>query len=174
MDRYEGFREFLRARQMALMRTSYLLCGDAHQAEEMLQSVLVRVAGNWRGIAADNPEAYVRRALVNEHISWWRRQRRALAFTGPPRTGRDPGDESVSRIVLWQALARLTPRQRAVLVLRFYEDRSVQEAADLLGCSRARPSRPPAGGNCRSRGCHRRPTPTTTGAAGRSPPGRPV
>nr|WP_062334853.1 SigE family RNA polymerase sigma factor [Herbidospora sakaeratensis] len=135
MDRYEGFREFLRARQMALMRTSFLLCGDAHQAEEMLQSVLVKVAVNWRGIARDNPEAYVRRALVNEHISWWRRQRRNLTFTGPPRTGRDPGDESVSRIVLWQALARLTPRQRAVLVLRFYEDLSVQEAADLLGCS---------------------------------------
>ncbi|GAB1821594.1 SigE family RNA polymerase sigma factor [Herbidospora sp. RD11066] len=136
MDRYEGFREFLRARQMALMRTSYLLCGDAHQAEEMLQSVLVRVAGNWRRIAAEgNPEAYVRRSLVNEHISWWRRQRRALTFAPPSRAGRDPGDESVRRIVLWQALARLTPRQRAVLVLRFYEDRSIQETAGLLGCS---------------------------------------
>ncbi len=75
---YEGFKEFLRARQPALMRTSYLLCGDPHQAEDLLQTVLVRVAGNWRRLARDgNPEAYVRRALLNEHISWWRRHRRA-------------------------------------------------------------------------------------------------
>ncbi|WP_066374447.1 sigma factor-like helix-turn-helix DNA-binding protein [Herbidospora mongoliensis] len=100
--------------------------------------MLVRVAGNWRRIAAaGNPEAYVRRSLVNEHISWWRRQRRNLTVAGAARQSRDPGDESVSRIVLWQALSRLTPRQRAVLVLRFYEDRSVHETAGLARRRRA-------------------------------------
>ncbi|GAA0968793.1 SigE family RNA polymerase sigma factor [Acrocarpospora macrocephala] len=136
MDRYEGFREFLRARQQSLMRSSYLLCGDPHQAEDLLQTVLIRVARNWHKLAKDgNPEAYARRALINEHISWWRRHRRHLPLMGPPKASHDPSVESVNRLALGQALDRLTPRQRAVLVLRYYEDRSVQETAELLKCS---------------------------------------
>ncbi|MET7331598.1 SigE family RNA polymerase sigma factor [Nonomuraea sp. NPDC005650] len=138
MDPYEGFKEFVRGRQHALMRTAYLLTGDAPQAEDLLQTVLMRTARHWRKLAKDgNPEAYVRRALVNEHISW-RRRRRAETLTAlPPETepGPAPGDESLHRMALQRALLRLTPRQRAVLVLRYYEDRSIDETADLLGCS---------------------------------------
>ncbi|MEV0589559.1 SigE family RNA polymerase sigma factor [Nonomuraea sp. NPDC050310] len=136
MDRYEGFREFVGARQQALMRSAFLLTGDAHLAEDLLQTVLTRVARHWRKLARDgNPEAYARRALINEHISWRRRRRPDIPTAHPPERGRDPGDDSLHRIALRQALARLTPRQRAVLVLRFYEDRTVEETADLLGCS---------------------------------------
>ncbi|MEV1249371.1 SigE family RNA polymerase sigma factor [Nonomuraea sp. NPDC050022] len=140
MDPYEGFREFVRLRQPALMRTAYLLTGNSPQAEDLLQTVLMRTARHWRKLAADaNPEAYVRRALYNEHVSWYRRTRGRVETprsdpleAGP---GRDPSDESLHRLALHEALMRLTRRQRAVLVLRFYEDRSVEETADLLGCS---------------------------------------
>ncbi|MEO3793505.1 SigE family RNA polymerase sigma factor [Nonomuraea sp. B10E15] len=137
MDRYESFLEFVRARQQALMRTAYLLTGDAPQAEDLLQTVLMRTAGHWKRLSGGNPEAYVRKALVNEHISW-RRRRRAETLTAVPPEAElvpDPSDGSLRRLTLQRALMRLTPRQRAVLVLRFYEDRSVEESAHLLGCS---------------------------------------
>ncbi|MBB6351235.1 SigE family RNA polymerase sigma factor [Nonomuraea muscovyensis] len=138
MDRYEGFREFVHGRQQALMRSAYLLTGDASQAEDLLQTVLMRTARHWHRLAGDgNPEAYVRRALINEHVSWRRRLRRRpeTPTAHPPDRGRDRGDESLHRLALQEALMRLTPRQRAVLVLRYYEDRSVEETAALLGCS---------------------------------------
>ncbi|MFI6326118.1 SigE family RNA polymerase sigma factor [Nonomuraea sp. NPDC050556] len=131
------FVEFVRSRQQSLMRSAYLLTGDAHQAEDLLQTVLTRVARHWRKLAKDgNPEAYARRSLINEHISWRRRRRFTdVPSASLPERGYDSGDQSLHRITLQEALARLTPRQRAVLVLRFYEDRTVEEAADLLGCS---------------------------------------
>ncbi|MGN9843482.1 SigE family RNA polymerase sigma factor [Nonomuraea sp. H19] len=138
MDPYEGFREFVRGRQRALMRTAYLLTGDAPQAEDLLQTVLMRTARHWGRLAdGGNPDAYVRRALINEHISWRRRGRPETPTAWPPETpsGPDPGDESLHRMALQGALMRLTRRQRAVLVLRYYEDRSIDETADLLGCS---------------------------------------
>ncbi|WP_405144637.1 SigE family RNA polymerase sigma factor [Sphaerisporangium sp. NBC_01403] len=138
MDRYEGFKEFVGSRQQSLMRSAYLLTGDAGQAEDLLQTVLMRTARHWPRLMRDgNPEAYVRRALINQHISWYRRMRGNVEVprARPPEHGRDLGDQSLHRLALRQALLRLTPRQRAVLVLRFYEDRSIDETAALLGCS---------------------------------------
>ncbi|MEV3987085.1 MULTISPECIES: SigE family RNA polymerase sigma factor [unclassified Nonomuraea] len=136
MDKYEGFREFVSARQQALMRTAYLLTGDAHRAEDLLQTVLTRIARHWPKLAKDgNPEAYARRALVNEHVSWLRRRRTDILTSSPPEPAYDPESAGLHRMVLQQALVRLTPRQRAVLVLRFYEDLSVEETAEALGCS---------------------------------------
>ncbi|GAA4048687.1 SigE family RNA polymerase sigma factor [Nonomuraea soli] len=136
MDRYEGFREFVHARQQSLMRSAYLLTGDAHLAEDLLQTVLTRVARHWPKLAAGgNPEAYARKALINQHISWRRRLRRDVPTPVLPEQGHDSGEASLRRMALQDALARLTPRQRAVLVLRFYEDRSIEESAELLGCS---------------------------------------
>ncbi|MEU8265934.1 SigE family RNA polymerase sigma factor [Sphaerisporangium sp. NPDC049002] len=138
MDRYEGFKEFVGSRQQSLMRSAYLLTGDASRAEDLLQTALMRTARHWPRLVKDgNPEAYVRRALINQHISWYRRLRGTVEvpIAHPPEHGRDLGDESLHRLALRQALLRLTPRQRAVLVLRFYEDRTVDETADLLGCS---------------------------------------
>ncbi|MFF4197466.1 SigE family RNA polymerase sigma factor [Nonomuraea sp. NPDC001831] len=137
MDRYEGFHEFVRARQQSLMRTAYLLTGDPHLAEDLLQTVLTRVASHWGKLAKDgNPEAYARRALVNQTISWRRRRRPELPAAELPETGGHAHDEAtVRRLTLLKALARLTPKQRAVIVLRFYEDRTEHETARLMGVS---------------------------------------
>ncbi|GLW99658.1 SigE family RNA polymerase sigma factor [Microtetraspora sp. NBRC 16547] len=136
MDRHDDFREFVRARQQALMRTAYLLMGDAHLAEDLLQNVLTKVVGHWSKLSRDgNPEAYTRKALVNEYISWRRRFRRELPSADPPERGASHDDATLDRIVLRQALAKLTRKQRAVIVLRFWEDLTEAQTAATLGCS---------------------------------------
>jgi RNA polymerase sigma-70 factor (sigma-E family) len=141
VDRYEGFREFVLARSAALTRTAYLLTGDRGLAEDLLQSVLAKTAMRWPAVArAGDPEAYIRRALYNEFVSGWRRRRRRIAeaLTGslPDRPhASDEYDRTLQRMTLERALGQLTPSQRAVVVLRFYEDRSEAQTADLLGCS---------------------------------------
>jgi RNA polymerase sigma-70 factor (sigma-E family) len=140
MARYDGLAEFVAAREQALMRSAYLLTGDAHLAEDLLQSALVRVAARWQRVATSgNPEAYVRKVLYHEHIGWWRRRGRHRDYpsAAPPEPEGHPdfADDALRTMVLWQALRRLAPRQRAVIVLRFYEDRSEAETATLLDCS---------------------------------------
>ncbi|MBG0829474.1 SigE family RNA polymerase sigma factor [Planomonospora sp. ID67723] len=139
MDRYEGFHEFVRARQQSLMRTAYLLTGNAHLAEDLLQTVLIRVAAHWAKLAGDgNPEAYARKALVNQTVSWRRRKQVELSGAELPErveSGQPHDEATVRRIALHHALAQLTPKQRAVIVLRFYEDRTEHETAQLMGVS---------------------------------------
>jgi len=141
VDRYEGFREFVLARGPALSRTAYLLTGDHQLAEDLLQQALTRTAVHWpRVFAGGNPEGYVRRAMVNERTSWWRRRRYtevgagALAAPGAAAVA-DAADSVVRRIALARALAQLPVRQRAVLVLRFFEDLTEAQTAEVLGCS---------------------------------------
>jgi RNA polymerase sigma-70 factor (sigma-E family) len=137
----DGLREFLSGRLAALSRTAYLLTGDHHAAEDLLQNALVIVAARWHPVAAaGDPVAYARRILYHEHISSWRRNRylRAEYSTAdvPDRGGpRDMSGDVVRRVVLERALAKLTPRQRAVIVARFYEDLTEVDAASALGCS---------------------------------------
>ncbi|MEV0616376.1 SigE family RNA polymerase sigma factor [Nonomuraea sp. NPDC050404] len=136
MDRHDGFREFVLARQQALMRTAYLLTGDAHLAEDLLQSVLAKIVGQWEKLSrGGNPEAYTRKALVNQYISWRRRPRPELPSAEVPERGTSYDEAALDRIVLRQALAKLTPKQRAVIVLRFWEDLTEAQAAEALGCS---------------------------------------
>ena len=140
MDR-ETFDEFVRGRSMALGRTAYLLTGNAHDAEDLVQTALARAATRWSRI--DNPEAYVRRMLYTTAVSRWRHLRRlpaeVLGHTQNTYTA-EPAAEVEVRLVLQQALGRLTPRQRAVLVLRFYEDRTETQTAELLGCALGTPN----------------------------------
>lgn len=136
MDRHDGFREFVLARQQALMRTAYLLVGDAHLAEDLLQSVLAKVFGHWHKLSRDgNPEAYTRKALVNQYISWRRRPQPELPSAHPPERGASHDEATLDRIVLRQALAKLTRKQRAVIVLRFWDDLTEAQTAEALGCS---------------------------------------
>ena len=136
MDRYEGFAEFIRACGPSLSRTAYLLTGDHHRAEELLQSALVRTAPHWRRVAqGGNPEGYVRRAMINERVSWWRRRRPTTAAIPERGTGADEPAEAAERVTMADALAALPPRQRAVVVLRYFHDYSVDDVADVLGCS---------------------------------------
>lgn len=134
----DDFAEFVGARSHALLRAAWLLTGDAGRAEDLLQVALARSWRHWSRIAEGNAEGYVRRVLFTAYLSWWRRERRievpsqALPELASPQ---DVAADSASRDGLRRALAGLSRRQRAVIVLRYVEDRSVADTAELLGCS---------------------------------------
>ncbi|MCW3814169.1 SigE family RNA polymerase sigma factor [Micromonospora sp. DR5-3] len=133
----ETFHEFVAQRSPALSRTAYLLTGDHQLAEDLLQSALARTYRHWRRIRGGDPEAYVRRVMYHQQVSWWRRRRVVERLDPEPveRGGGDHGDSTVLRLSLLAALHRLTARQRAVVVLRFYEDLTEAQVAEALGCS---------------------------------------
>jgi RNA polymerase sigma-70 factor (sigma-E family) len=125
------FDTFVAARAPALGRTAYLLTGDRHLAEDLVQTALFKAARVWHRIHGD-PEPYVRRILYTQNVSWWRSRRHrevALGRYDAPATSHDPD----VRLVLVGALAALTPRQRTVITLRYFEDLSVDQTADALG-----------------------------------------
>ena len=127
----EGFTEFVIARQAALLRTAYLLTGNAQDAEDLVQTALIKVVPHWRRIR-DNPEPYVRQVLVRENVSRWRRRRWREETTGdvPEQIVGAPDHDEL--LALRAALVLLAPRQRAVLVLRYYEGMSERETAEML------------------------------------------
>jgi len=130
------FLEFCHARTPALFRVAYGLTGHQQLAEDLLQTALERVAVRWGRV--EDPDAYVRRILYHEYVSWWRRwRRREIPVAEPPERAdpADPQGDAELRRALRAALRRLPPRQRAVLVLRYLEDYSEREVAALLGCS---------------------------------------
>jgi RNA polymerase sigma-70 factor (sigma-E family) len=138
----DGFRAFAHSRLAYLSRVAYLLAGDHHAAEDLVQNTLVRLATAWPKVAAaGDPVAYARRVLYNEHVSTWRRARHLRAERSTDTLPdvadlrRDEADDVVRRLMLERALRRLTHRQRAVIVLRFFEDLSPDDAAEVLGCS---------------------------------------
>jgi RNA polymerase sigma-70 factor (sigma-E family) len=139
MKPFDGFSDFMAVHVPALSRLAYLLTGNHADAQDLVQSALTKTASHWRRVVKyDDPAAYVRRVMINESTSRWRRRQRIKidpVMAVPDRAQPDGTGRSVARVVLWQALGRLTARQRAMLVLRFYEDRSVDETATLLGCS---------------------------------------
>jgi RNA polymerase sigma-70 factor (sigma-E family) len=133
-----GFEEFVAARGPRLLRVAWLLTGDAHLAEDLLQTVLARTWPKWNRIAAENPEAYVRKALVHTHASWWRRKWRGEVPHGelPERAApQNPYADVDLEQSLAEAVRALPVRQRAVIVLRYFEDLSVGETAEVLGCT---------------------------------------
>jgi RNA polymerase sigma-70 factor (sigma-E family) len=133
---YEEFAAFARACHARLLRAAYLICGDTHLAEDLLQSALVKVALRWSRLRDGQPEAYARTVLYRDAATWWRRQRREVTVARPPeRRARADIDEVPLRVVLARALSRLTPKQRAVLVLRFFEDHTEARTAQVLGVS---------------------------------------
>jgi RNA polymerase sigma-70 factor (sigma-E family) len=138
VDHYQGFEEFVVARTAALSRTAYLLVGDHQLAEDLLQVALARLATRWDRVRDGAPEAYLRRVMVNELTSWWRRRRyheRPAADLPEPAAATDPAPAVLRRMVVGRALAGLTAQQRMVLVLRFYEDLSEVETASVMGCA---------------------------------------
>ncbi len=132
------FREFVAARSPALLRVAFLLYGDAGLAEDLLQSTLTKTYMAWRRLGGmESVEAYARRVLVNTATSWWRRRWRAERATGwlPERPVGDPSESYADRDAIWQVLQTLPARQRAVIVLRYYEDLSESDIAAVLGLS---------------------------------------
>ncbi|GEB17002.1 SigE family RNA polymerase sigma factor [Pimelobacter simplex] len=131
----DDFTAWAAGAEQALLRSAYLLTGDLHRAEDLVQEALVKVALRWRRLRAGHPTAYARRIIANDHISLWRRHGRevpvAALHDGASAVSSDP--EAV--LVVQKALARLTPSQRAVVVLRHFDDLSEQETAEALGVS---------------------------------------
>jgi RNA polymerase sigma-70 factor, ECF subfamily len=130
------FRQFVAARSAALLRTAYLLVGDWSHAEDVLQTALTKTYLAWRRLGQiETVDAYARRVLVTTATSWWRRRWHAERPTAviPERVTADRFDEQVERQALWRHVRGLPPRQRAVLVLRFYEDLTEAETARVLG-----------------------------------------
>ena len=134
-----SFDAYVRGRWHPLLRTAMLLTGDPASAEDLVQETLIRAAAHWDRIDQGSADAYVRRILYNRSVDRWRWRRRQPdpVDTGPADHGTSPdhSDAVDTRLSLDAALRRLTPRQRAVLVLRFYEDRTEAATAEILGCS---------------------------------------
>jgi RNA polymerase sigma-70 factor (sigma-E family) len=137
MEGEAELREFVSARGAALSRAAYLLTGDHQAAEDLVQETYVVVVRRWQKSGRVDPEAYVRRILYTRFVDGWRRRRLwELPWASPPDArGDDEAGTSTDRLTLRDALARLTPRQRAVLVLRFYEDLTESQTAAALGTS---------------------------------------
>ena len=134
------FATFVRARTGALLRTAYLLTGDRHLAEDLVQDALARTHQARRRLTSDGHlEAYTRTAMYHLHIRWWQRRKGHEVLPGELFEPRDPAGDHAARISLrislHKALAQLNRRQRLVLVLRYFEDKSERETAELLSCS---------------------------------------
>jgi RNA polymerase sigma-70 factor (sigma-E family) len=129
-----AFDAFVRARHPALLRYGNLLTGDPHSAADLVQDALERTGLAWGRVRQDDPEGYVRRVMVNRHISVWRRVRRERLVADAPESAYAAGAPHVED-AMWLALGTLARRQRAVLVLRYYEDLSEAEIARVLGCA---------------------------------------
>lgn len=131
-----GFADFVRARQHGLLRAAFLVCGDQHLAEDLVQQALVKLALRWDRLRDENPDGYVRRILYRDAVSEWRKTRHEhlgdLPLDAPER---DRAGEIDDRLVIERALTQLTPKQRAVIALRFFEDRPEAETAEILEVS---------------------------------------
>lgn len=133
------FEQYMAARQPALLRTAYLLTGDQHSAEDLVQTSLAKLYLSWDKVQRrELVDGYVRRIMVNEHNSLWRRAWKRKEFatdTIPDHTGVEDRPDHGERSALWDFVQTLPRKQRAVVVLRYYEDLSEAEVADILGIS---------------------------------------
>lgn len=139
-DAEREFREYVRARQSALFRTALLLTGHRQDAEDLLQTAFAKLATRWNGIReVDSPDAYVRKILYHLQVTRWRRLRhrreQSTASVPDVAAAADPAGDSALRLAVAHALRQLTAKQRAVIVLRFYEDLPEAEVAAIMGCS---------------------------------------
>jgi RNA polymerase sigma-70 factor (sigma-E family) len=138
VDRDDAFRDYVAARAEAVRFTAYLMCGDWHEAEDVAQSAFIKLYLAWHRIDhSESLDGYVRRIVtrtfLNGRRQLWRRRERLT--NEPPETPAVAAPGPEQRMLLWAALAKVPPRQRATLVLRYWEDLSVEETARVLGCS---------------------------------------
>jgi RNA polymerase sigma-70 factor (sigma-E family) len=138
----QAFADFVRHRAATLYRFGYVLAGNHHDADDLVQEALIRLRGHWSRVARkDDPVGYVRTTMTRLHISAWRRKRRELLTSAVPEKGvPDPGmnraESKADHGQVWAALMALPSRQRAVMVLRYYEHLNDEEIAATLGVSR--------------------------------------
>jgi RNA polymerase sigma-70 factor (sigma-E family) len=136
LDTTDEFVEFAGAAAPRLCRTAFLLCGNWHTAQDLSQATLAKVFVSWRRISRrDSANAYAHRTLVNTYLAASRRRSYSETPVSQVPEAASRAETTDLRIVLLQALAGLTPRARAVVVLRYWEDRSVDQVAEMLGCT---------------------------------------
>jgi RNA polymerase sigma-70 factor (sigma-E family) len=136
----EAYREYVESRIDPMRRVAYLLWGDWHTADDLLSTALVKLLRHWRRVSTmDNPDAYLRRTLLrvwlDERRRPWRREHPNGVVPDRPVAGGVSADQVDDRLALLTLLAELPPRRRAVLVLRYFCDLSVEQTAEELGCS---------------------------------------
>ncbi|MER7889056.1 SigE family RNA polymerase sigma factor [Micromonospora sp. NPDC094482] len=131
-DGRDGYVVFVENHQHRLLRAAYLICGNRHQAEDLLQDALLKLALRWPAVRDGDPAAYVRAILYRDAVSWWRRRRREWLGGYPPEQAAHDRD-GLLRLALHDALGQLPPRQRAVVVLRYFEDLTETATAEVLG-----------------------------------------
>jgi RNA polymerase sigma-70 factor (sigma-E family) len=127
------FSEYFAARVQRFRRVAFALCGDWHSAEDLVQAMFVQLYRRWRRVRPDTVDAYARRILLNAYLAGRKTAGRERVMSEPPERASPPDHDSHDRIDLERALTGLTPRQRAMVVLRFLEDLPVAEVAALLG-----------------------------------------
>lgn len=128
----QEFTAWATSAERRLLRSAYLLTGDFHRAEDLVQEAFVKVAMRWPQLRDGNPTAYARTILARDNVSWWRRE---VSVDSVPEDASLAGSDPEATLVVIRALARLTSSQRAVLVLRHFEDLTERETADVLGVS---------------------------------------
>ncbi|HEX4791204.1 MAG TPA: SigE family RNA polymerase sigma factor [Actinospica sp.] len=134
----EDFASYAHARQQHLYRTAYLLCGDPDRAQDLVQTALVSLLRSWRRARlAENPDAYAKKVLIRAFLAERRKLRREADLHAYARNGAatEHDDALELRIVVLEALRSLPPRPRAMVILRYWEDLSIEETAAILGCS---------------------------------------
>ncbi|WP_144124321.1 SigE family RNA polymerase sigma factor [Catellatospora sichuanensis] len=134
------FREYVALRQGTLYRVAYLLTGHHQDAEDLLQVALTKLALHWPRVhRSGSPDGYLRKILYRQHISIWRvsrnRREQTMELMPEVRAVEDPAGETVLKLALSRVLGELTRKQRAVVVLRYYEDLPEAEVAALMGTS---------------------------------------
>lgn len=137
-DAGPDFESYAAVRWSRLVRTAYLLTGDHHEAEDLVQTTLAKVYVGWARIRRlDEPDAYLHRALINNNLSRLRKRRVVQLLTArvPERARESAAGQVEQRALLLAALATLPPRQRAAVVLRYWDDLSEQQVAGILGCT---------------------------------------
>jgi RNA polymerase sigma-70 factor (sigma-E family) len=136
------FDEYVRLRGPALVRLARLIAGDRHLGEDLVQEVLTKAYPRWHTIlSGGRPDVYLRRMLVNAHVSWRRKRSSGEVADGAERVDRadraDIGAETAERDAVWRLITRLAPKQRIAIVLKYYEDLDDAGIAEILGCSPA-------------------------------------
>lgn len=172
MDR--TFEEYVAARGDTLLGFAYVLSGNRHLAEDLVQEVLARAHSRWHRLThVEQPDAYLRKAIVRQFLSWRRRRASSEASLEalPEQTsaGPDAAAQHAARDEMWRLLATLPRRQRAVLVLRFYEDLADDQIAEVLGCRPATVRVHASRGLNRLRERLQQPPATSPDAAARTP-----
>jgi RNA polymerase sigma-70 factor (sigma-E family) len=130
---FASFETWASARQHGLLRSAVLITGDIHRAEDLVQDALFKMALRWDRLRGGNPDAYVRTIVYRTHVSWWRARRETPVAHVQDTAG--PIDDAERPLIVQDALARLTAKQRAVLVLRYFDDLTESETAHVLGVS---------------------------------------